>query len=82
MATTATDTRPSIAHKQHPDPTWNDAQRTAWEAARAIYDAKEVLWYAYEVNAIPSQEPCYRAWLAWNELEREIAPLFAEEEVK
>ena len=70
-----------IAHRMYADPMWNDAQRTAWEAARAIYAAKDALYHAYLVGAVPSQEPATRAWLAWHELERELAiiGLFAEE---
>ena len=76
MATTAaqtTGTRPSIAHREYPDPTWSDAQRTAWEAIRAVYLAKEMLYHAYATGALPSAEPATRAWLAWMEAEREYA---------
>ena len=79
MASTATkpaDYRPMIAHKQYPDPCWSDAQRTAWEAIQAIYRAKDMLYHAYVVGALPSAEPSTRAWLAWSEAEREYALMY------
>ena len=73
MAITAAGDRPSIAHREYPDPTWSDAQRTAWEAIRAIYQARDMLYHAYAVGALPSAEPSTRAWLACMEAEREYA---------
>ena len=73
---TTTATRPSIAHREYPDPTWSDAQRTAWEAIRAVYQAKDMLYHAFAVGALPSAEPATRAWLAWSEAEREYALIY------
>ena len=74
----------ALAHIPHPAPDWNDAQRLAWQAAQAIYAAKDALYALYAKDRRFSIESSHRAWLAWTELEREveIIGLFAEEEVK
>lgn len=83
MANTVTPSRAvrSVAHIPYPKPDWSDAQRLAWEAAQAIYTAKDALYHAYAKGALPSAEPSHRAWLAWMELERELdmMGLFTEE---
>ena len=86
MANTATPPRAaravrSVAHIPYAKPDWSDAQRLAWEAAQAIYAAKDALYHAFTKGALPSIEPNHRAWLAWMELEREleVTGLFSEE---
>ena len=62
-----------ISDREHPDPEWNDQQRTAHRAAQLMQRAYLQLDYAHRQGAIPSYEPVHRAWLAFVELERELA---------
>jgi len=62
-----------IADREHPDPAWDDQQRIAHRAAQLMQRAWLQLDYAHRKGAIPSYEPVRRAWLAYTELERELA---------
>ncbi len=70
--------REYVGHFEHPQPEWSKRQREAWAAARSISGAMLELGELHRAGIIPSYEPSTRAYLAWMELEREIAPLFAE----
>ena len=64
----------------YPDPTWSDEQRMAHNAARAIRNAMLDVRALYLNGVITLEGPAYHAYLAWQELERAIAPLFTEKE--
>lgn len=70
-----------VADIAQPNPAWSDGQRNAWKASHMLQLASLELHWAWEQRSIPSYEPVERTYLAWLELEREIAVvgLFDEE---
>lgn len=62
-----------VACLSGPRPHWSDAQRAAWQGATSAY------YTMYLVETV-SEVAHASAYATWQIIEREIAPLFAEEE--
>ncbi len=63
-------------------PDWNDAQRAAWEAAKALYAAKDAAFHAWKLSSTPgsfgprlSDVVYLQSWQTWHEFERQVVAI-------